>query len=160
MRKIIVTLLASLPLFFSLEGLANDAGCGLGSLIIPKNTKISQTVAITTNFSFFSQFFGITSGTSGCSASGIVQADEQAAVYAEANFQSLKIEMARGEGENLSAFSQLLGCKQTTEFARMAREKYETIYSSQITSPIDMVKTVRQEITKDAALSKSCSRVS
>lgn len=139
-----------------------DAGCGLGGLIIQKNAKVSQILAVTSNLSFLSQPFGITSGTSGCSASGLTKADEEAAVYAEANYQSLKIEMARGTGENLAAFSQLLGCKESsrTEFARMARDKFDAIYSTESVSPIDMVKSVRMEISKDSNLSQSCARVS
>ena len=59
---------------------AGDAGCGLGGLIIQKNSKILQLLAVTTNHSFLSQEFGITFGTSGCSASGLVMNEKKMAV--------------------------------------------------------------------------------
>ena len=56
---------------------AGDAGCGLGSMIITKNTKVMQVLAATTNGTSGSQTFGITFGTSNCSANGLVQNDKQ-----------------------------------------------------------------------------------
>lgn len=42
---------------------ANDAGCGLGSMIIQENTKVMQVLAATTNGTGV-QTFGISTGTS------------------------------------------------------------------------------------------------
>jgi hypothetical protein len=64
---------------------AGDAGCGLGSLIISKNSKALQIFAITTNWSFLSQPLGITSGTSNCSASSIVMNDKEIQYFVEVN---------------------------------------------------------------------------
>ncbi|MGZ5280029.1 MAG: DUF3015 family protein, partial [Pseudobdellovibrionaceae bacterium] len=82
--------------------LAGDAGCGLGSVIIQKNSKLLQLLAMTTNHSLFTQPLGITSGTSGCSSSGIVMNDKQMEYFVEVNHRDLSREMAQGQGEKLN----------------------------------------------------------
>ena len=52
--------------FLAQGAMAQDAGCGLGSMIIQENTKVMQLLAATTNGSFGSQTFGISTGTSNC----------------------------------------------------------------------------------------------
>ena len=64
-------------LFAGSFAFAGDAGCGLGGMLIKSNTKLMQLFAVTTNGTLGSQTFGITFGTSGCSASGLVQNDKQ-----------------------------------------------------------------------------------
>ncbi len=135
---------------------AGDAGCGLGSLVIQKNTKLSQSLAITTNGTFSSQLFGITSGTSNCSASGIVYNEKEATSFAEANLPSLKIEMARGQGENLTAFAQTLGCSDPSALAEMAKSKYSEIFPTGSTDAHQMLDSVRSEILKNPNLKQAC----
>ena len=137
---------------------ANDAGCGLGSLIITKNAKLSQSLALTTNATFSSQLFGITSGTSNCSASGLVQNNPAAIHYAEANFQNLQVEMARGEGENLAAFAQLMGCSDPgiSVFGAHMRARYAAVFPADSTTPEQLVKTVSQELSQSHPLSELC----
>src|SRR3954469_2639303 len=61
------------------------AGCGLGSLIFgPVNSPGAQILAATTNSTFGSQTFGITSGTSNCVSGGVVALDRQQTAFAEA----------------------------------------------------------------------------
>ncbi len=84
------------------------AGCGLGSMLIRDNN-IMQVLAATTNGSSYSQSFGITTGTSNCTASGAQTAMEQK-VFMQANVASLSVEAAQGSGDNLHAFAELLGC--------------------------------------------------
>src|SRR6476620_4123342 len=73
------------------------AGCGLGSLIFgPVNTPGAQILAATTNATFGSQTFGITSGTSNCVSGGVVALDREQTAFAEVNFNDLKRDMASG----------------------------------------------------------------
>ena len=146
----------------SVLAVAGDAGCGLGSIIIKKNTVMSQTMASTTNGTFASQFFGITSGTSNCNPSGFALVEKEQIFYAEANYQHLIVEMAKGEGENLMAFAQVLGCsdKVAPDFARMTKLKYEVIYPSQKTTPVEMLESVKKQMQGNPVLAKECSSVS
>jgi hypothetical protein len=115
------------------------AGCGLGSVIIKKNSIMSQTLAMSTNGSFSSQFFGITSGTSNCNAKGFTMKQVEAVNYAEANYQDLQIEMARGAGEKLNAFASLLGCASAAEFGAAAKANYSSIYNDARVTAVDVV---------------------
>ena len=133
-----------------------SAGCGLGSMIFKEDTIASQTLAETTNGSSLTQFFGITTGTSNCSAHGFAYINKEATVYAEANMPSLKIEMARGQGENLTAFSQILGCKDVSSFSKMTKSKYQSIFPSNEVNAQQMLQNLSSEIQNDSNLKQSC----
>ncbi len=141
---------------FTTSAFANSAGCGLGSLIFTKDTIMSQTLAETFNGSFLTQFFGITSGTSNCSAHGFAFQEKEAAMYAEANMPSLKVEMARGQGENLTAFSQLMGCNDVSAFSQMIKSKYQNIFPTNDVDAEQMLNHLKSEIQSDASLNQSC----
>ncbi len=161
-RNGFLALAALLTLGTNAFAMGGDAGCGLGSVIIKKNTVMSQTMASTTNGTFASQFFGITSGTSNCNPSGFALVEKEQIFYAESNYRHLIVEMAKGEGENLLAFAQVLGCsdKAAPDFARMTRQKYEVIFPSQKTTPIEMLESVKKEMLGNPVLAKECRSVS
>ena len=136
------------------------AGCGLGSLLFGKdNTTLMQILAATTNGTFASQTFGITSGTSNCTQGGVVKAEREQAAFAEVNFQDLKRNMASGGGEYLTSFSTLLGCEDAAKapLFKMAQQKYESILPSETTTPVELVMNVKSEIKKTPALMNACS---
>jgi hypothetical protein len=134
------------------------AGCGLGSLVF-KNDGMVQILAATTNGTFGNQTFGITSGTSNCTSGGVVKAQREQAAFAEVNFQDLKRNMATGGGEFLTSFSSLLGCEDAAKpaFAKMTQTKYENILPTEKTSPMEMLKGVKDQIKADPSLAGSCS---
>lgn len=138
---------------------AGDAGCGLGSMIISKNSKLLQLFALTTNGSFFSQGLGITSGTSGCSSSGLVMADKQIEYFVEVNQEELSREMAQGHGEKLATLALLKGC--TTQasqqaFAGFTQSSYSQILPAANTSASDMVQNLNSEMSGQAELNQMC----
>ena len=135
------------------------AGCGLGSLLFGNdNSKLMQILAATTNGTFGSTTFGITSGTSNCVEGGVVKAEREQAAFAEVNFQDLKRNMASGGGEYLTSFATLLGCTDSAkpELAKMTQAKYETIVPSEKTTPGAMLMSVKAEIKASPALANSC----
>lgn len=136
------------------------AGCGLGSVIFGNDDAvIMQVLAATTNGTFGSQTFGITSGTSNCTSAGVVRAEREQAAFAEVNFQDLKRNMATGGGEFLSSFATLLGCEDAAKpsFARMTQTRYEALVPSAGTTPMQLLAGVKKEIKTSPTLSKSCS---
>jgi hypothetical protein len=136
------------------------AGCGLGSLLFgPNDTPMAQILAATTNATFGSQTFGITSGTSNCVSNGVVRAEREQEAFAEVNFTDLKRNMATGGGEFLTAFATLLGCDQavTPALAKMTQAKYERILPSEAATPAELVAGVKAEIEADARLAAACS---
>jgi hypothetical protein len=138
---------------------AGDAGCGLGSVIIQKNSKGLQLLAMTTNGSLLTQPLGITSGTSGCSASGLVQNDKEMEYFVEVNHDDLSREMAQGKGEKLNTLAALNGCA-TTEaqaaFAGMTQSSFAKIVPSADTKAPEMVQNLKGEAAADVNVTKLC----
>lgn len=95
------------------------AGCGLGSIVIGAKPGIIQIFAATTNGTFGSQTFGITTGTSNCAEGGGMHAQLQRDFVA-VNMDNLKHEAATGNGEYLTAFSTVLGCEAGSKDAFLA----------------------------------------
>jgi hypothetical protein len=160
MKKL--TLILGMAVFLS-AGAAHAqygmAGCGLGaSLFGTDNSKLMQILAATTNGIFGNQTFGITSGTSNCVEGGVVKAEREQMAFAEVNFQDLKRNMATGGGEFLASFATLLGCDEAAKptFARMTQARYETIFSSAETTPVQMLSAVKTEIKSSKQLQGAC----
>jgi hypothetical protein len=135
------------------------AGCGLGSLIFgPVNSPGAQILAATTNATFGSQTFGITSGTSNCVSGGVVAMDRRQEAFAEVNFTDLKRDMAAGGGEFLISFADLLGCDREVRprFAQAMQTDYETLLPSESTTPDQLVTAVNARISADPELADRC----
>jgi hypothetical protein len=164
MRKLTLSLALVLGVGLGSAGAAKAeygmAGCGLGSLLFGNdNSTLMQILASTTNGTFGSQTFGITSGTSNCTAGGAVKAAREQAAFAEVNFQDLKRNMAAGGGEFLISFATLLGCEESVkaDLGKMTQQKFEVIFSSAKTTPVNMLSSVKAQIKANPTLSGSCS---
>jgi len=123
-------------------------GCGLGKLAWSdfKHQKNigPQVFMATTNGTFGSQTFGISSGTSGCTNDGSVWAEHKVTMFAEINFENLSQEMAQGRGEHLASLATLLGvpAEHHTEFFVMTQERYTSLIQSGETTPVAMLKAL------------------
>jgi hypothetical protein len=136
------------------------AGCGLGSLVFQSdNSMIKQILASTTNGTFGSQTFGITSGTSNCTSGGVLKSEKEQAAFVEVNFRDLKRDMAAGGGEFLNSFGTLLGCEDSAKakLGKMTQEKYETLVPSDSTTPMQLLSTLKTQVKATPALAQGCS---
>jgi hypothetical protein len=119
------------------------SGCGLGYVLFGNtdNSKVMQVFAGTTNTIFGNQTFGITSGTSGCTADGAVKFAKEAEVFAEVNLDSLKREMAVGQGDYVTAFAHLLGATdaQTPSMLKLFQTNYAMLFPTATTASGDMM---------------------
>lgn len=102
-----------------------DAGCGLGNQIFGKDD--NQVLAATTNGSSYTQFFGISSGTSGCVDDGAMAQNKQVPAFIEVNKVALATDAARGEGETLAGLAQLMGCSMD-QLAPAMKANYNQIF--------------------------------
>jgi hypothetical protein len=143
--------LALLPLCASQVWAANPdngPGCGLGKLAWSdyQNQKniAPQVMMATTNGTFGSQTFGISSGTSGCTNDGTIMGQHKASVFAAANYDSLSQEMAQGGGEHLASLAELMGIpqEQRAEFFTLAQVQYPSLIQSGDRTPDGMIKTL------------------
>lgn len=138
-----------------------DAGCGLGSLVFGNEKGAVQVLAATTNGTFGSQTFGITSGTSNCNPAGLVKLEKEREEFTEKNYTTLVKEMAMGEGENLDTLAGLYGCSQNShsDFGSLVQENFTTIVKDQNTSAKDMLSSLENQISGHRILSKTCTGV-
>ena len=89
-----------------------NTGCGLGTLLFENkadNSIALQVLQSTTNGSFGSQTFGISSGTSECQQPGKIAQNEKLNEFVRANMDNLAKEIAMGKGEHLDTFVEMLG---------------------------------------------------
>jgi len=131
-------------------GTYGDAGCGLGSMLFGAQPGMVQVLAGTTNATFGSQTFGITSGTSNCGTAGaIIQAKE----FVEGNRDALAKDIARGRGETISSLSHLAGCKNSVQVGRTLQQNYRGIFPSAAVSDQKVGDSVVKLLKKERGLS-------
>jgi hypothetical protein len=139
-------------------------GCGLGKLAWAdyKNQKniAPQVMMATTNGTFGSGTFGISSGTSGCTNDGQVMAEQKTNVFANLNFDNLSQEMAQGKGEHLASLATLMGipAEQHAAFFAMTQERYTTMVEAGETSSVALVKALNDAVGKSPVLAQAVSR--
>lgn len=135
-------------------------GCGLGKLAWSdyKNQKniAPQVLMATTNGTFGSQTFGISSGTSGCTNDGVVMASEKVNLFAAINFENLSQEMAQGHGEHLASLAALLGVptEHQAEFFALTQERYTALITSGETTPVAMLTALHDAMATHPVLAK------
>lgn len=165
MRKLLaltfVAVFVGIPaVAFSAPNPDTGPGCGLGKLAWSdfKNQKniAPQVFMATTNGTFGSQTFGISTGTSGCTNDGKVWAEHKVTMFASINFEDLSQEMAQGRGEHLASLATLMGvpAEHQAEFFAMTQEKYTSLIQSGETSPVAVVKALHDAMAKHPVLAK------
>ncbi|HAH08163.1 MAG TPA: hypothetical protein DCM05_16835 [Elusimicrobia bacterium] len=135
------------------------AGCGLGAVIWGKNNnRAVQTLATTTNSTFYSQSLGITSGTSECTDGGVAKKEMAREIFVAANLKDVTREMAAGQGEFVTALGTLSGCTQNVlpDFLRAVQNHYQTIVPTATTEARQIVHGLDNVIAHNAILSESC----
>lgn len=139
-------------------------GCGLGKLAWAdyKNQKniAPQVLMATTNGTFGSGTFGISSGTSGCTNDGKVMAEQKTTMFAQLNFENLSQEMAQGQGEHLASLATLMGVpsEQHAAFFALTQERYTSLVKTGEASPVAMVKAINDAITTHPVFAKASTR--
>lgn len=124
-------------------------GCGLGKLAWSdyggQKQIAPQVFMATTNGTFGSQTFGISFGTSGCTNDGVIMKNKRINFAAMA-FDSLKQEMAQGQGEHLSSLATLLGIAPEDQpvFCSMVQDRYTALVSSEDASPLMVLHAIEE----------------
>lgn len=142
-------LLIVLTVFFSSSALAapNVGGCGWGSKLMAGQEGIApQVMAVTTNGTSGNQTFGISSGTSGCTQTGVVNSNWKTAMFIDGNVTKLARDMSVGQGEALDSLARLLGMdeQQQRMFSRVAQKNFERIFPSDHVSSAQVMGALRE----------------
>ncbi len=137
MKKILlVTTLALLVASAALAATGKqNTGCGLGTVLWAgkaDNSIISQSSQATTNGTFGTQTFGISSGTSECGTPSQVVLNERLNHFVRANMDNLARDIAQGNGESLDTFAELLQVPddQRPAFNAKLQQNFEKVFTS------------------------------
>ena len=110
------------------------AGCGLGSIVFGSKPGIIQVLAATTNGTFGSQTFGISTGTSNCkdTAPSVVSAK----AFIQANREAVAKDIARGQGETITNLAALAGCNSDKAVGAALQRDFKSIFPTEKVSDI------------------------
>ena len=139
-------------------------GCGLGKLAwgdySHQKNIAPQVLMATTNGSFGSGTFGISSGTSGCTNDGKVMAEQKTTMFAQLNFENLSQEMAQGQGEHLASLATLMGvpAEHQAAFFSVTQERYTSLIKTGEASPVAMIKAINDAIATHPVLARVSTR--
>lgn len=131
------------------------AGCGLGSLAFGDDNGKTQILAATTNGTFGTQTFGITSGTSNCNPEDANVA-ANLNVYIEANRLALANDISRGDGKTVEGLSQIVGCQNSKVLSGKLQKDYSRIFPSQNVPAEEVSQSIMRSIAQDKTLASTC----
>lgn len=132
------------------------AGCGLGSVVMGKQG--GQVSAATTNGTLSNQTFGITAGTLNCLDSATAEVAQRMDQFIIVNQSQLQGDIARGNGETISALSSFLGCSQASgEIGQSLKANYSTIFSTKYANEI--TDSIINVILSNPELSTKCQNI-
>lgn len=115
MKKLIMGFAFSIAMSataFAAGQAVQNTGCGLGTILWENkadNSALFQAFQATTNATFGSQTFGISSGTLQCDQPDRFVRNERLMHFVQANMDNLAKDIAMGRGETLDTFAELLG---------------------------------------------------
>ena len=132
------------------------AGCGLGSLVFGDQPGLIQVLASTTNGTFGSQTFGITTGTSNCGAAAV--GTKGASLFIEANKEALAKDASRGSGETIDTLAHLAGCKDPRAVGAKLQQNYGAVFPAADAKTDVVIENVLTTLKSDQAL--ACNELS
>lgn len=139
MKKFLVSA-AFVAAFSVSQAFALDStGCGLGSIIFKGQAgTIQQILAVTTNGSFGTQTFGISSGTSGCDQNGRVSGGTgKIFAFLEKNMEQFAVDAARGTIAALTGTS-------SDKVGEVVKENFAFIFDSHDVSAVTVTLKVSE----------------
>jgi hypothetical protein len=160
MRKL--TLAAAVLAFAALPAVSAFAessgpGCGVGAMIFKgQQGVLPQVLAATTNGTFGNQTFGMSTGTLGCEQDGVVLREHERDLYAAANLDQLKGDMARGGGEYLSTLAALMQVTPVDQpaFFALAKDRFASVAGDTGTTAGELLRNLDQVLAADPQLAR------
>ncbi|MEJ2508461.1 MAG: DUF3015 domain-containing protein [Gammaproteobacteria bacterium] len=141
---------------------ANVGECGWGSKLFDGQQGIApQVLAVTTNGTSGNQTFGISTGTSGCTQSGVVRSNWKTAMFIEKNKTKLSQNMSVGHGEALDSLASLMGVSKADKpvFEQVAKENFSKVFPSTDVSTKQVMASLREVLKSNERLSQYATAV-
>ena len=158
----ISSLLASIILLAAATSLSADetaAGCGIGKQIMQgKSGKSNNIVAAILNDALIPKTFFMTTGdgTLGCDPSETVKNEQPRETFVAANLDGLSEDIAKGQGDHLSALAQVMGIEDEDKpsFYSLTQSHYETLFDQDSTSAKQMLSALDNALLRTPNLAK------
>lgn len=128
------------------------AGCGLGSIMMGKRG--AQIFAATTNGTGV-QTVGITVGTSNCVDSASAEVASRMDQFILVNRSQLQGDIARGQGETISALGTYMGCSSSGKIGPALKAQYSSIFASDVRAN-EISDSIISIILSNPELSQEC----
>jgi hypothetical protein len=149
-----VLLTASTTLAADKGGAYGAAGCGLGSLVFGNQPGMVQVLAATTNGTFGSQTFGITSGTSNCGSGAFAQGTKN---FVEANREVVAKDISRGGGEAIGALAVINSCTDSAKVGAALQKNFSAIFPTESATDEQVTAQILKTLHADPTL--GCGRI-
>lgn len=144
--KQMITILAATLLSASVFAQDTFDGCGLGWEVTQDKTVIATTTRGTTN-AFVPPSFGMTTGSLGCDEfTGIAMNDRSSAEYVAKNFETIRAELATGQGEYVDATAQSFNCD-SQAFGKHMQKNYDGVVAPSANG-IELYNNLKAEAAK------------
>lgn len=131
MKKVLCAVVSVLVLGFTGVAMADNIGCGVGSMVFPNaDSVVKQVLGATTNGILGNQTFGITSGTLGCDKPSSVASTPRLERFVAANMDAIARDIAAGSGETLATLAELLQVSDRSAFDAALKANFAKIYPS------------------------------
>lgn len=152
MKKLLaIALLAS----SSIAMADNDIGCGLGTMVwAGQSGLVPKLLGLTTNGTSGNQTFGITTGTLGCQADGVITSRARLSMFMGTNSERLARDMSVGHGESLDVLANLMNIKTEDKgaFFQAAKVNFGKIFAPENQTAGQVLAALQQVMAKDAVL--------
>jgi hypothetical protein len=125
------------------------AGCGLGSMAFGDQPGGVQILAATTNGTFGTQTFGITTGTSNCGPGVFAQGTKN---FVEANREALAKDISRGEGEAIGALTVINSCGDSRAVGAALQRNFKSIFPTENASNEDVTSAILETLNGEKSL--------
>lgn len=130
------------------------AGCGLGAVVVGKRG--GQIFAATTNGTLSNQLFGISFGTLNCVDGPTNEVAMNMDKFIIANRSALSADIAKGDGETLSALTQVIGCSvNSREMGKLLQSNYNQIFANDAQTNI-VTDSIISVIMKNSQVASQC----
>lgn len=128
--------------------------CGWGNMLFEGESGPMHFIASTTNGTSGNKTFGMTSGTNGCSINGKLTYGGKSMIGAIMN--ELSEDVAKGEGDALTAVAVMYGIEQTDRkaFEEIAHNNFSVIFPSENVTAEEVMASINGIIKNDSRLSK------
>ena len=154
MKKIISGLVLLSASSVAMAVAPGGSGCGWGNMLFAGDSGPVHFVASTTNGTSGNKTFGMTTGTNGCSIDGTLSYGGMSMIGSIMN--ELSEDVAKGEGDALTAVAVMYGIEQTDRkaFADVTHDNFAAIFPSENVTAEQVMASLNEIIKQDSRLAK------